>query len=88
MARKDDGIRDWYVAEYPTDELGEEIREEVTFDGMRVALEGGDDVYDFLGVGDSIVRERCFAELADIFGVDYDVIYYAWLNDGGTIAVA
>ena len=48
-------------------------------DAYRVYGEGYD-VYNILGVGDSMIRERVFEELSKILGVDYDVIYQKWLN--------
>lgn len=41
------------------------------------------DVYDRLGVGESVVRERVFAELSARIGCGYDDIYDAWLNGDG-----
>ena len=40
----------------------------------------GYDVYNILGVGDSVIRERVFEELSEILEIDYDVIYQKWLN--------
>lgn len=71
-------IRDWYMAKFPTDELGPRIRN-ITFSGLVESMNRGDDVYGTLGVGDSIVRERVFDKTSKILQVDYDVIYYKWL---------
>lgn len=71
-------IKEWYMKEYPTDELGAEINNEITFEDLFVALDK--DVYEVLGVGDSIVRERCFEKLAEIMNVAYEDIYYKWLR--------
>lgn len=76
-------VKDWYVKKYPTDTLGLDIDPEVTFNNLIVCLDFGEDVYDCLGVGDSIIRERCFAELARLMKVDYDYIYDLWLSDHG-----
>ena len=71
-------IRDWYTAKFPTDELGPEIKD-ITFAGLVESMNRGEDVYEILGVEDSIVRERIFDKAAKILQVDYDVIYYKWL---------
>lgn len=77
--REKDKIKPWYRAAYPTDELGEELDPDVTFKDVYDGLKDGEDVYEVLGVGDSIVRERIFEEMTSIFGLDYDDIYYTWL---------
>lgn len=72
-------IKDWYISTYPTDEVGEYINDGITFYGLFYAMDNYVDVYQFLGVDDSIVRERVFAALAKVMGVDYDYIYDQWL---------
>ena len=62
------------------DELGEEIDPNITFQSIYDTLNAHEDVYDCLGVGDSIIRERVFEILADILGVNYDDIYYVWID--------
>ena len=74
-----DHVRDWYMQEYPLDGLGERINPALTFEDALGAASLGSSFYYELGVGDSIVRERVFQELADRNGVDYDAIYEAWL---------
>ena len=58
------------------------IAPDVTFAQTVESLHGGD-VYDRLGVGESVVRERVFAELSARIGCGYDDIYDAWLNGDG-----
>ena len=76
----DDKVKDWYVKEYPTDDMGEDIDPELTFLGVFEALDNYEDIYEVIGVGDSIIRERIFSELADRMGVDYDYVYDQWLR--------
>ena len=38
-------------------------------------------VYEALGVADSIVRERVFDRTAELLQVDYDVIFKKWIHD-------
>lgn len=84
-------IKNYYLNEYPTDELGADINPRADFDGLLMVLNEGDDVYEYLGVSDSLVRERVFQKLADIMGVDYNQIYDMWLSsddkfkEGGAI---
>lgn len=72
-------IKEWYVKEYPNDEVGATLDEEATFQDLFNALDNYEDVYDVLGgESDSIVRERCFSKLAEIMEVDYTYIYDQW----------
>ena len=73
-------IRKYYIEKFPHDELGEEINENATWVGLLKTLNTNGQVYDYLGVGDSLIRENCFAELSRLIGVDYNEIYYKWLN--------
>jgi hypothetical protein len=73
-------IREFYVKNYPTDNMGTGINPMATFDGLWKTLLTGCDVYEYLWAYDSIIRERCFEKLASIKGCDYDVIYQQWLN--------
>jgi hypothetical protein len=83
-------IKGFYVDTYPTDELGQEINDEASFEGLNKVLDCNIDVYEYLGVGDSLVRERVFAKLAELMGVSYNVIMDKWSSsdyaDGGYMA--
>jgi hypothetical protein len=74
-------IKEFYLETYPTDELGVEINENATFTGLYHSLHIGNDPYEYIGVGDSIVRERCFEKLAEIIDTSYDYVYDLWLYD-------
>jgi hypothetical protein len=73
-------IKDFYLNTYPTDELGTELNENINFAGLLNELYTNGDVYEYIGVYDSLVRERLFSELADSLEVSYDYIYNLWLN--------
>ena len=74
-------IKEFYLNEYPTDELGVELNENATFVGLLDVLHNNTkDVYDYIGVGDSIIRERVFERLAEILEMPYDYVYNLWLN--------
>lgn len=73
-------IKDWYLSEYPEDELGKDINENVTFDDLFECLDNYRDVYEFIEVYDSLVRERIFSALSKVMNCDYDYIYDQWLR--------
>ena len=77
---KDVSLKYWYLFNYPTDELGLEINPNATFVGLLSCLHEGNDVYDYFGVGDSLVRERLFEELARQLNKPYDYVYDMWLK--------
>ena len=72
-------LKEWYTTNYPDDELGDEINPDSTFQNLFDALDQYRDVYEVIGVGDSLVRERLFESLADVTHYDYDTIYNQWL---------
>ena len=72
-------IREFYLEAFPTDELGIEINPKATFDGLFRVLDNYGDVYEYIGVGDSLIRERVFEKLSEIMGVTYDEVYSQWL---------
>ena len=72
-------IRNYYVNEFPSDELGLEIDPKANFESLWLAIRG-DMVYEYIGVSDSVVRERLFEKFSELTGHDYDYIYQEWLN--------
>lgn len=73
-------IRDWYIRAFPSDQLGYRINPLATFAGAVKCMADGGDIYKYLGVGDSPVRENVFFKIAAITGVDYDAVYDLWLH--------
>lgn len=73
-------IKEYYVENFPTDELGLELSETPTFPGLLNQLIVGGDVYRYIGVGDSVIRERLFEKLAETLNVSYDYVYKLWLK--------
>ena len=73
-------IREFYVKNYPSDDMGDGINPNATFDGLWKILNTYGDVYEYLYVYDSIIRERVFEKLAANKGCEYDVIYQQWLR--------
>jgi hypothetical protein len=72
-------IRNYYVNEFPSDELGLEIDPKANFESLWLAIRG-DMVYEYIGVSDSVIRERVFEKFSELTGHDYDYIYQQWLN--------
>ena len=72
-------IRNYYVNEFPSDELGLEINPKANFESLWLAIRG-DMVYEYIGVSDSVIRERVFEKFSELTGHDYDYIYQQWLN--------
>ena len=72
-------IKEWYTMSFETDEMGAELNE-VTFYELHKALHDGKDIYEIMGVGDSLIRERLFLELAELLQLDYENIYRLWLD--------
>lgn len=80
---EDTTLRDYYMSEFPEDDMGQEIHPDATFMGLFEALDNYEDVYEYIFGdpmgGDSLVRERIFAGLAEVMKVDYEYIYDQWL---------
>lgn len=74
-------IKDWYMKEFPTDDLGECINSTVNFDDILRALQNHTDIYDVIDVVDSVIRERIFDKLAELINKDYNYIYNLWLGE-------
>ena len=72
-------VSEWYAQNYPDDPECGRISY-VTFEELLEAMENGEDFYQV--IGDSIVRERIFDEMTQLFSPtnDYDDIYYLWLE--------
>lgn len=73
-------IGDWYRKTYEDDDLGDSINREATFRDLFDALDYHQDVYNLIQVGDSLIRERLFSELARLTGMSYETIYQQWLR--------
>lgn len=74
-------VNDDYVTDFPTDDLGKEINKDLNFLQLFNGLLCGKDIYEMLDVSDSLIRERVLERLAYLMGIDYQIIYYLWLNE-------
>ena len=79
-------IKNWYLSEYPTDEEGVHLKWGITFLDLFKHLDiknKNETFYDFIfndNYGDSLIRERLFLALTEIFKTDYNYIYNKWLH--------
>lgn len=81
-------VRDYYTKAYKSDELGAKIKPELTFSQAFNGMKKGKDIYDLMGVSDSVVRERVFCALAEMYaGGDYGEIYNLWLYGADNASV-
>jgi hypothetical protein len=60
--------------------MGADINPQATFDGLWNVLKTYGDVYEYLYVYDSIIRERLFERLAEELNVKYDYVYNLWIK--------
>lgn len=56
-------VKAWYLSAYPDDGLGTSILDKVTFSDVQ---KNADNIYDVLGVGDSVIRERVEEKLLEL----------------------
>ena len=79
-------LKEWYTKEFPTDPEGEYLNKDITLQNVydfinKYGCEGPNgDFYDFIGAGDSLVRERIFEKIAKELNVSYEDIYNKWLR--------
>jgi len=74
-------IKTWHSLKYPNDELAKEMDGEITFKDLWDGMKDGIDVYEMLGVYDSLIREHVFSELAKRMNTKYETIYNKWLGE-------
>jgi len=73
-------VKNWYVETYPTDKLGQNINPKIEFTNVFDTLNNYGDIYQLIGVSDSIIRERLFQKLSEITKQTYKEIYDKWLE--------
>lgn len=78
---KSKSVKEWYIKEFPTDELGHQINPRLTFNKIYNTLHVGYNLYFNLGVDDSLVRERVFKKLSELWKVNYNTIYNLWIDN-------
>lgn len=75
-----ENVQDWYMAAFPDDELGADIRTGLTFADIWVGLQRPRDIYETIGTHDSTIRERIFTGMAERIGCSYNTVYNNWLG--------
>ena len=79
-------VKDTYKNCYPSDELGNDINDKLSFAQVIARMQEGWDFYETISdpckfrIHDSVIRERIFTLIAIVAGIKYDVIYELWLN--------
>ena len=73
-------MRNWYMKTFPQDERGDYMNSYNTFEDLWNALQNKENVYNVIGEGDSLIRERLFDKLSQIKGVKYKDVYNLWLE--------
>lgn len=74
-------LKEFYLENYPEDVVvGNEINTDANFLGLLKSLNISKNIYDYIGVYDSLVRERLFVGLTELIGVDYDYVYNKWIS--------
>ena len=71
-------LKEYYTAQHPSDTEGNALEQAPTFLDLFECLDNYRDVYELIGVGDSLIRERLFEALAEVMRCDYNAIYNQW----------
>lgn len=73
-------VKKWYLNEYSEDDLGEEINGDINFLDMFTALNSKINIYNFINVHDTLIRERIFEKMSELSGIPCEEIYNKWLG--------
>lgn len=71
-------LKTWYLANYPDDGCGYNIRDNATFGGLYLCLNMKRDVYKYIGIKNNTIRELLFMRLSKLYQTPYDTIYKMW----------
>jgi hypothetical protein len=72
-------IQSWYLNTFLDDAEGVSLKRNVTFAQAYNCLKSKEDFYEFIGIADTIIRERIFEKIAELYEIDYSVVYNQWL---------
>ena len=78
-------IRVWYTGAFPSDDVWKYIDMTITFDMLLYAMQHWVDAYrtiwwDYHMFIDTVVRERIFQRMSELYDIPYDEIYNLWLS--------
>lgn len=76
-----DRVKEWYMEKFSTDPLGQYLNAEATFKDVEIGMKNGFDFYEIVNASDSIIRERIFSKLAELYGTTYNYWYDLWLSN-------
>lgn len=77
---KKTNVKLFYIKKFPTDEVGQEINDKIIFNDVYDCIYNYKNIYDLIGVTDSIIRERVFEGLCEAMETNYDSVYEQWIN--------
>lgn len=74
-------VRGWLLRTHPEEKgmIGD-FRKDVTFAEVNRRMHEGENFYAICECGESVQRELVFAEMARIYGNEYDYWYELWLG--------
>jgi len=72
-------IQSWYLNTFLDDAEGVSLKRNITFAQAYNCLVSKEDFYEFIGIADTIIRERIFEKIAELYEIDYSVVYNQWL---------
>lgn len=78
-ATKQTEIKTWYLSTYQDDKQGVNLKWNTTFEQAYNCLKSKKDFYEFTGIADSLIRERIFEKIAELYEIDYSIVYNQWL---------
>lgn len=75
-------VKEFYAKAYPTDDMVDDMNDNITFQQVLNELIKGNgyNIYEIIGVGDSLIRERVLLRLSEIMNLEYEYIYELWLH--------
>lgn len=74
-------IKKYYLNRFPDDkELGKQLND-ISFEDVHTSLKKSKEIYEVLGVVDSIVREGIFEGLAKYLNTSYNYVFRTWLDN-------
>lgn len=77
-----ESVKEFYAKAYTADTMVDDMNDNITFQQvLNELIKGnGGNIYEIIGVGDSLIRERVFLRLSEIMNLEYEYIYELWLN--------
>lgn len=75
-------IKEFYAKNYPADGMVNDMNDNISFQEILNELIKGNgyNIYEIIGVSDSLIRERVFLGLSEVMNLEYEYIYELWLN--------